>query len=84
MFFLLGARRTAKSLGQVERHCRKCGRSTVHSAIEAKRWFTFFFVPVIPLGSSYAMRCNLCGLLLKASPELKAPLAASKVPASAS
>jgi hypothetical protein len=40
-------------------------------AVESKRWFTLFFIPVIPLGGSFLIRCNLCGLTLKCSPELK-------------
>ena len=83
MFFLFGARRTAKVIGQTERHCSKCARPTVHSAIESKRWFTLFFVPVIPLGSSYVIRCNLCGLTLKGSPELRAQLASKATPVTA-
>jgi hypothetical protein len=70
MFFLFGARTKAKAIGQVERPCSKCARSTVFTAIESKRWFTFFFIPVIPLGGSHLVRCNLCGLTLKCSPEL--------------
>ena len=77
MLFLFGTRRRVKMIGQTERHCTKCARPTVHSAIEAKRWFTLFFIPVIPLGGSLGVRCNLCGLTLKASPELKERLAAA-------
>jgi hypothetical protein len=76
MFFLFGTRRKAKVLGQMERHCAKCTRPTVHSAIESRQWFTLFLIPVIPLGSNYAVRCNLCGLTQKASPELKEQLSA--------
>jgi hypothetical protein len=43
----------------------------VFTAVESKRWFTLFFIPVIPLGGSFLIRCNLCGLTLKCSPELK-------------
>jgi len=71
MFFLFGLRRKAIVIAQLERGCSKCGRQTVHSAIESQRWFTLFFIPVIPFGSSYSTRCNLCGLVLKSSPELK-------------
>ena len=81
MFFLLGTRRRARPLGQMERPCSKCARNTMHSAFESKLWFTLFFIPVIPLGTSYAIRCNLCGLALKASPELKEQLRSRTVPA---
>lgn len=76
MLFLFGTRRKAKVLGQMERHCAKCARPAVHSAIESRQWFTLFFIPVIPLGSNYAVRCNFCGLAQKASPELKEQLSA--------
>lgn len=76
MFFLFGFRRTAKPLGQLDRTCTKCVRPTVHTALEQKRWFTLFFIPVIPLGSSQIVRCNVCGLTLQGTPELKTQLAA--------
>jgi hypothetical protein len=83
MFFLFGMRRKAKVIGQMDRTCSKCARPTVHSAIESQRWFTLFFIPVIPVGSSYLVRCNLCGLTLKGSPELKTQLAARSAAAGA-
>lgn len=75
MFFLIGVRTKAKAVGQVQRGCTKCTRPTVHTAVETRRWLTLFFIPVIPLGgNNYVVRCNLCGLTLKASPELKSQL----------
>ncbi len=71
MFFLFGMRTKAKSIGQVERPCSKCARPTMHNAVESQRWFTLFFIPVIPLGSNYVVRCGVCGLTTKGSPELK-------------
>jgi zinc-ribbon family len=71
MLFLFGVRTKAKSMGQTERSCTKCARPTMHNAIEARRWFTLFFIPVIPLGASYAVRCGVCGLATKASADLK-------------
>lgn len=67
MFFLFGWRTKAKSLGQVERPCSKCARPTMHAAIESKKWFTLFFIPVIPLGTNYINRCGVCGLATKGS-----------------
>jgi zinc-ribbon family len=71
MFFLFGMRTKAKSIGQVERSCSKCARPTMHNAVESQRWFTLFFIPVIPLGSNYVVHCGVCGLTTKGSPELK-------------
>ena len=83
MFFLFGMRTKAKPMGQVERPCTKCARNTMQTAIETKRWFTLFFIPVVPLGSSQVVRCNLCGLTLKASPELSTQLSAKGMAAGA-
>ena len=67
MFFLFGMRTKSKGVGQAERSCPKCARATMHVLIEAKRWFTLFFIPVIPLGTSYVNRCGVCGLSTKGS-----------------
>ena len=75
MLFLFGLRTKAKPTGQLEYPCSKCARTTMHTSIESKRWFTLFFIPVIPLGGNHLIRCNLCGLTLKCSPELKDQLA---------
>jgi len=83
MFFLFGMRTRAKSIGQVERSCSKCTRPTMHNAVESQKWFTLFFVPVIPLGSNYVVRCGVCGLATKAFPELKQQLLAKTMAASA-
>jgi hypothetical protein len=83
MLFLFGLRTRAKSLGQVERLCSKCARPTVHNAVESRRWFTLFFIPVIPLGGNQVVRCGVCGLTTKASPELKDQLATRAMAAKA-
>ena len=84
MFFLIGVRTKAKAVGQVERACTKCARPTVQTAVEVRRWLTLFFIPTIPLGgASHVTRCNLCGLNVKATPELKSQLAAKSMAAGA-
>jgi hypothetical protein len=83
MFFLFGMRTKAKSIGQVERACSKCARLTMQNAIASQRWFTLFFIPVIPLGSNYVLRCGVCGLSTKGSPELKDQLSTRTMAAKA-
>jgi hypothetical protein len=70
MFFLFGWRNKAKVLGQVERMWAKCSRPTMHAAIASKKWFTLFFIPVIPLGSRYLNRCGVCGLTTPGLPQV--------------
>lgn len=71
MFFLFGVRTKSKPINQIQYRCSNCKRVTVFTAMESKRWFTLFFIPVIPLGGNFLIRCNLCGLTLKCTPELK-------------
>jgi len=71
MLFLFGVRTKSKPINQIQYPCSNCKRTTVFTAMESKRWFTLFFIPVISLGGSFLIRCNLCGLTLKCSPELK-------------
>jgi len=75
MFFFFGWKTKAKALGQLEAPCLKCARSTVHAAIESKKWFTLFFVPVIPFGSKFLLRCGVCGLATAGTSEVKNRLA---------
>jgi hypothetical protein len=83
MLFLFGVRRKEKPIGQVERPCSKCARATVHMALEYRSWFTLFFIPVIPFGTSYLTRCNLCGMKYKTSEELKSKISALAMAAKA-
>jgi len=83
MLFLLGVRTKAKPVGQVERSCTKCARPTVHVAVETRRWFTLFFIPVIPLGSNHFTKCGVCGLTTKCPRELKDQLSTMAMAAKA-
>jgi hypothetical protein len=71
MFFLFGIRSKAKAIAQQERACTKCLRPTMHAIVETKKWFTLFFIPVIPLGGNFFVRCGVCGLNTKRTAELQ-------------
>jgi hypothetical protein len=81
MFFLFGMRTKTKPIKQIQYPCSKCSRTTMFTALESNRWFTLFFIPVIPLGRNFLIRCNLCGLTLKCSPELEAQITAQAMAA---
>src|SRR5580704_12209422 len=83
MFFLFGMRTKSTPIKQIQYSCPKCTHTTVFTAMESKRWFTLFFIPVIPLGGRFLIRCNLCGLTLKCSPELKEQITAKVMAAGA-
>lgn len=75
MFFIAGTRRTGKAIGQFAGSCRNCSRSTAHTAVRVSRFITLFFIPLIPIGQSYLVVCNVCGLKLAAEGELRERLA---------
>ena len=83
MFFLFGMRTKAKPIAQQERACPKCVRPTMHALVETKKWFTLFFVPVIPLGGNFFARCGVCGLTTKCTAEVKDQIAAKAMAAKA-
>jgi hypothetical protein len=40
--------------------CEACARWRLHYGIRAKRWFTLFFIPVIPLWGDNQLMCAVC------------------------
>lgn len=81
MFFLFGVRTKTTPIRQIQL-LEVLAADYVHGdGIET--WFTLFFIPVIPLGGSHLIRCNLCGLTLKCSPELKAQIESKAMAAGA-
>lgn len=71
MFFLFGFRTKAKPISQQERACTKCVRPTMHAIVETRKWFTLFFIPVIPITRNVFSRCGVCGLTSKCTAEFK-------------
>ena len=71
MFFIAGTRRTGKAIGQFAGSCRNCSRATAHTAVRVSRFITLFFIPLIPIGQSYLIVCNVCGLKLAPEAELR-------------
>ena len=41
--------------------CEVCGNNAAHQLVKRSRRFTLFFIPVLPLGSSYVDTCTACG-----------------------
>jgi hypothetical protein len=52
-------------------------------AVETHRWFTLFFIPVIPLGGNHFTKCGVCGLTSKCPRELKDQLSTMAMAAKA-
>lgn len=56
-----GFRSLLKVLGVGEFHCPTCQADTSYRLVRPRRWFTFFFIPIIPLkwGESF-VQCDRC------------------------
>lgn len=43
-------------------YCEHCHNDVVYHYVKARRWFTLFFLPVLPLGfASHYLVCEVCG-----------------------
>jgi hypothetical protein len=60
---IVGTRPNTKLLGQIAYICPSCQHNSWHSVGRTRRWFTLFFIPVIPFTKSSISRCNLCGFM---------------------
>jgi ribosomal protein L37E len=58
---IIGSRANNKVMGQQQYPCSRCGQNSYHTIVRSRRWFTLFFLPVIPINKSTTSRCNLCG-----------------------
>lgn len=61
MIIIFGFRRMLARLGTVFVLCASCSTPAAHALVRTRRWFTLFFIPVIPLGTKYFTTSALCG-----------------------
>lgn len=59
--FIAGAKPTVKDHGAGRLYtCPNCHNEVRFQLSELRTWITLFFVPVIPLGSTFEERCPIC------------------------
>ena len=58
---IFGSNVKNKVLGQLYSRCPRCGREGYQTGVRSQRWFTLYFLPVIPMRKSTTLRCNFCG-----------------------
>lgn len=58
---IFGFRTFVKVLATLTLVCQRCGNPAAHRLVQRSRWFTLFFVPVIPLGVRRYSTCTFCG-----------------------
>lgn len=63
MLLLFGITTRTKTLGAGTFYCRNEGGERIYLLLEARRWFTLFFIPLIPLKVlGKLVQCSSCGV----------------------
>lgn len=61
MFILFGFKTFIKNLAIVTAVCPSCNNPAAHRIVKRSRWFTVFFIPVIPFSNKTYSVCTFCG-----------------------
>jgi len=69
MIILFGFRRKSLRLATIFVMCAHCHTPAAHALTRTRRFFTLFFIPVIPLGTKYFTTCTMCGAVTRITKE---------------
>lgn len=61
MIILFGTRGRVRTVGNLTMQCPFCGVTCAQALREARRFFTLFFIPIIPISHNSALVCSSCG-----------------------
>ncbi|MDQ1435237.1 MAG: hypothetical protein QOF59_2053, partial [Actinomycetota bacterium] len=63
MILIWGFRARAKAVSTGEFFCTRCGVDRSYVLQQIRRWFTFFFIPLFPVGKPLGeqVKCSTCG-----------------------
>jgi hypothetical protein len=62
LLLIFGLRVFYRAVGQGVFHCQRCGGDREYRHRAGRRWFTLFFIPVIPLNRvGDHVQCTICG-----------------------
>jgi zinc-ribbon family len=62
LLLIFGLRVFYRTVGQGTFHCQRCGGDREYRHRAGRRWFTLFFIPVIPLNHvGEHVQCTVCG-----------------------
>jgi len=63
MILIWGFRARAKNVSTGEFFCTRCGADRSYVLQHIRRWFTFFFIPLFPVGKTLGeqVKCSTCG-----------------------
>jgi hypothetical protein len=58
---IFGTRGRSKTVGHLTMQCPVCGVTCAQALRDGRRYFTLFFIPVIPFSHTAALVCSSCG-----------------------
>jgi tellurite resistance protein len=78
MILIWGFRARAKAVSTGEFFCTRCGVDRSYVLQQIRRWFTFFFIPLFPVGKPLGeqVKCSTCGTCFR-SEVLSTPTSAT-------
>jgi hypothetical protein len=62
VLIIWGIRSVRRKLAVVLAMCHRCNTPCAQSIFVIRRWFTLFFIPLIPMGTKYVGSCSMCGV----------------------
>ena len=76
MLIIFGLRVFYRTIAQGIFHCRRCGGDREYRHRNGRRWFTLFFIPVIPLNKvGENVQCMTCKTRYQTSVLAQQPVA---------
>jgi zinc-ribbon family len=69
VLLIFGVRRRGYRMANVFAMCGVCHTPAAQAIARVKTFFTFFFIPLIPLGSKYRSTCTMCGASISLTKE---------------
>ena len=69
MLLIFGIRRRGYRIATVFAICGQCHTPAAQAIVRVKTFFTFFFIPLIPLGAKYRSTCTMCGTVVNLTKE---------------
>ena len=67
MLILFGTKIKRKVIGQTKAlwTCKHCNNKNVWPVVKDRKWFTLFFIPIIPMSATQLVICPICGSALR-------------------
>jgi len=67
MFIIWGLKNIRKQIGQTNTTwiCKHCKNENYWPVVKDRKWFTLFWIPLIPLNATRNVVCPICGSTLR-------------------